>query len=157
MLKKDFVQKKRRGGKLDPKWVGPYIITAKHSKGFCSLRSIENPVKIIKRVSGAHLKVYHQQQTTPSPHQQSNSSTPPASPQQPTSTQLFTPPVSTQLNTTQQQSTPSASPQKSTPPAITQQSSPPAITQQSTQPLYAQKSTLGKQCKQGMVYIFNYT
>ena len=76
MLKKDFVRKKRRGGKLDPKWVGPYIITAKHSKGFYSLRSNENPVKIIKRVSGAHLKVYHQQQTTPSPHQQSNSSTP---------------------------------------------------------------------------------
>ena len=29
VLKKDFVRKKRKGGKLDPKLVGPYVITAK--------------------------------------------------------------------------------------------------------------------------------
>ena len=50
MVKKDFVRKKRRGGKLDPKWVGPYIITAKLSKGFYSLQSVANSSDCIKRV-----------------------------------------------------------------------------------------------------------
>ena len=53
------VLKKRKGGNLDPKWAGPYIITAKHSKGFYSLKSTENPFHFIKRVNGTHLKVFN--------------------------------------------------------------------------------------------------
>ena len=58
MVKKDFLWKKRKGGKLDPKWVGPYIITAKFSKGFYSLQFVANSSDCIKRVNGAHLNVY---------------------------------------------------------------------------------------------------
>ena len=59
VVKKDFVRKKRKGGKLDPKWVGPYIITAKLSKGFYSLQSVANSNDCVKRVNGAHLKVFY--------------------------------------------------------------------------------------------------
>ena len=59
VVKKDFLQKKRKGGKLDPKSVGPYIITAKLSKGFYSLQSVTNSSGCIKRVNGAHLKMLY--------------------------------------------------------------------------------------------------
>ena len=59
MVKKDFLRKKRKGGKLDPKWVGPYIITAKLSKGFYSLQCVANSSDRVKRVNGAHLKVFY--------------------------------------------------------------------------------------------------
>ena len=32
VLVKDFTRKKRKGGKLDPKWLGPYIIQKKLSR-----------------------------------------------------------------------------------------------------------------------------
>ncbi len=41
VMKKDFTRKKRRGGKLDPKWVGPFQITAVLGKGLYSLKSYE--------------------------------------------------------------------------------------------------------------------
>ena len=59
VLKKDFLSNKRKGGKLDPRWLGPYIITQKFSKGFYSLQSVANPSACIKRVNGAHLKAFH--------------------------------------------------------------------------------------------------
>ena len=59
VVKKDFLRKKRKGGKLDPKWVGPYIITAKFSKRFYSLQSIANSSDCIKRVNGAHLTMFY--------------------------------------------------------------------------------------------------
>lgn len=58
VLKKDFLRKKRKGGKLDAKWVGPYVIVAALGKGFYSLKSVKNPSEIIKRINGAHLKPY---------------------------------------------------------------------------------------------------
>ena len=39
VLKKDFTRKKRKGGKMDPKWLGPYTITQKLGKGFYKLES----------------------------------------------------------------------------------------------------------------------
>lgn len=34
VFKKDFQQKKRKGGKLDYRWQGPYVIKALLGKGF---------------------------------------------------------------------------------------------------------------------------
>ena len=42
LLKKDFKRKKRAGGKLDAKYVGPYIITEVHWKGSYRLLLMEN-------------------------------------------------------------------------------------------------------------------
>ena len=67
VLKKDFLRKKRKGGKLDPRRLGPYIITQKLSKGFYSLQSVANPSDCVKQVNGAHLKAFH------SPEHMSNS------------------------------------------------------------------------------------
>lgn len=53
VLKKGFLCKKRKGGKLDAKWVGPYSITSVLGKGFYSLKSVENPTEIVSRVNGA--------------------------------------------------------------------------------------------------------
>eukprot|EP00731_Ephydatia_muelleri_P024390 Em0016g661a len=39
VLKKDFRKKKRKGGKLDFPWVGPYLITRSLGKGFYELQS----------------------------------------------------------------------------------------------------------------------
>eukprot|EP00731_Ephydatia_muelleri_P006550 Em0003g798a len=41
VLKKDFRKKKRKGGKLDFPWVGPYLITRSLGKGFYELQSCE--------------------------------------------------------------------------------------------------------------------
>lgn len=40
VLKKDFKRKKRRGGKLDYRWQGPYTITASLGKGLFRLKEI---------------------------------------------------------------------------------------------------------------------
>lgn len=63
VLKKDFLRKKRKGGKLDAKWVGPYIIHSVLGKGFYSLQLVENPEITIKQVCRKHLKQYN---STPS-------------------------------------------------------------------------------------------
>ena len=57
VLKKDFTRKKRKGGGMNHKWLGPYIIIKDLTKGFFSLRSVENG-KETKRIHGAHLKEY---------------------------------------------------------------------------------------------------
>lgn len=40
VLKKDFLRKKRRGGKLDDKWLGPYTVTAALGKGLFKLKEV---------------------------------------------------------------------------------------------------------------------
>ncbi|KAL5500624.1 hypothetical protein EMCRGX_G012215 [Ephydatia muelleri] len=78
VVKKDFLWKKRKGGKLDPKWVGPYIITAKLSKGFYSLQCVANSSDRVKRVNGTHLKVFNssESQSCSNSPQHSNQSSP---------------------------------------------------------------------------------
>ena len=59
VLKKDFLRKKRKGGKLDAKWLGPYTIVATLGKGLYSLQSVSDPSNTTKRIYGAHLKPYN--------------------------------------------------------------------------------------------------
>ena len=55
VLKKDFKRKKRKGGKLDPKWVGPYTIVGNLGSGLYHLQEVTNPSNFISRVNGTHL------------------------------------------------------------------------------------------------------
>uniref|UniRef100_A0A1X7V8J8 Uncharacterized protein n=1 Tax=Amphimedon queenslandica TaxID=400682 RepID=A0A1X7V8J8_AMPQE len=57
VLKKDFLKKKRKGGCMDPKWLGPYKIIKDLGKGFFSLQCIDTE-DVVKSVHGAHLKIY---------------------------------------------------------------------------------------------------
>ncbi len=57
VLKKDFRRSRRKGGGMDHRWLGPYVIVKDLSKGFFSLRNVETG-KMIQRVHGAHLKIY---------------------------------------------------------------------------------------------------
>ena len=41
VLKKDFTRKKRKGGKLDYRWQGPYVICASVGKGFLRLKELD--------------------------------------------------------------------------------------------------------------------
>lgn len=41
VLKKDFTRRKRRGGKLDYRWLGPYTITAALGKGLFQLKELK--------------------------------------------------------------------------------------------------------------------
>ena len=76
VLKKDFLRKKRKGGKLDNRWVGPYTILASLGKGlfrlkenitgkvilalyyFYALLILVVSLQIVSRVNGFHLKKY---------------------------------------------------------------------------------------------------
>lgn len=58
VLKKDFTRKKRKGGKLDTKWVGPYRIVSALGRGLYRLECAKDPTKTINRVNGVHLKQY---------------------------------------------------------------------------------------------------
>ena len=74
VLKKDFRKKKRKGGKLDFPWVGPYLITISLGKGFYELQSCgKGPVTTIPRVSHVHIKVYKSLSCSPSRRLQSPS------------------------------------------------------------------------------------
>ena len=42
ILKKDFKRKKRAGGKLETRYVGPYMIMKIHGKGFYRLKQVGN-------------------------------------------------------------------------------------------------------------------
>ncbi len=66
-MKKDFRRKKRKGGKLDDRWLGPYTISADCGKGFYSLN--DGQKMIVKRINGYHLKVYYE---TDDPQDQPN-------------------------------------------------------------------------------------
>ncbi len=63
VLRKDLRRKKRRGGKMDPKWRGPYLILNDLGRGLYKLRHVENTDDIVK-VNGAHLKVYKTSSST---------------------------------------------------------------------------------------------
>ena len=65
VLKKDFLRKKRKGGCMDYKWLGPYEVMKDVGKGFFSLKDMENG-KIVNRIHGAHLKVYRTPLNSPS-------------------------------------------------------------------------------------------
>ena len=56
VLKKDFTRKKRKGGKLDSNWIGPFTITKYLGKGLYRLESFDDPPTVISRVNGVHLK-----------------------------------------------------------------------------------------------------
>ena len=58
MLIRDNKRKKRKGGKLDYRWLGPYEIVKSLGKGLYSLKGVENPEKVIERVHGTRLKSY---------------------------------------------------------------------------------------------------
>ncbi len=49
VLKKDFTRKKRRGGKLDYRWEGPFIITKALGKGLYQLKE-SNGTKVTNHV-----------------------------------------------------------------------------------------------------------
>jgi hypothetical protein len=59
VLKKDFTRKKRKGGKLDDKWVDPYRIEAALGRGLYRLQEVADSTKKIERVNGCHLKQYN--------------------------------------------------------------------------------------------------
>ena len=74
VLKKNFRKKKRKGGKLDFPWVGPYLITRSLGKGFYELQSCgKGRVTTIPRVSHVHIKVYKSLSCSPSRRLQSPS------------------------------------------------------------------------------------
>ena len=87
-MKRDFTRKKRRGGKLDYRWQGPYVITASLGKGLFRLKEtngervstnfffsrciankssvvyiivtvLMHTSQVIDRVNGFHLKLYY--------------------------------------------------------------------------------------------------
>ena len=45
--RKDFTRRKRHGGKMDPKWVGPYLIVQDLGKGFYKLQSPDNSQDVV--------------------------------------------------------------------------------------------------------------
>ena len=58
VLKKDFTRKKRKGGKLDIRFLGPYAISKVLPHGTFKLMNPSNNHSTI-RVTGAHLKLYN--------------------------------------------------------------------------------------------------
>ena len=71
MLRKDFMRKKRKGGKMDPQWLGPFKVARDLGKGFYSLKSIDNNSIVTKRIHGNHLIVYRSEVPSPSSTDQS--------------------------------------------------------------------------------------
>ena len=63
VLKKDFLRKKRKGGKLDPQRLGPYVIATDLDKGFYALSDMNTREIVTKRINAAHLKPYFNQDT----------------------------------------------------------------------------------------------
>ena len=57
VLKKDFKRKKRRGGKLEARFLGPYIIQSELQRGTYKL--VTEDGKSTVRATGAHLKPYN--------------------------------------------------------------------------------------------------
>ena len=55
MLIKDYNRKKRKGGKMDYKWLGPYTIVKSLGKGLYALKAADDSVGVINRVHGTRL------------------------------------------------------------------------------------------------------
>ena len=58
VLKKNLKNKHRMGGKLDAKWLGPYIVTGVTAYGNYKLRCKQNGELLKQCVPSAHLKKY---------------------------------------------------------------------------------------------------
>ena len=58
VLKKDFTRKRRLGGKLESRWLGPYTVVADLGKGLFQLKKVDDPTQTVSRVHGVHLKPY---------------------------------------------------------------------------------------------------
>ena len=78
VLMKDLQRKKRKGGKLDVKWLGPYTITKNLGKGLYSLQLVSDSNSTVGRINGAHLKPYNTPPLSRSPSPPSRSPTPPS-------------------------------------------------------------------------------
>ena len=103
VLRKDFRRKKRKGGKMDDKWLGPLLVSSELGKGFYSLSDLDGKSIKVKRINGAHLKPYKRSSSgEPSP----STSTTPQSPNQLSESVLPQPSSPMQM-------TPSASPKQS--------------------------------------------
>ena len=72
VLKKDFRRKKRKGGCLDHKWVGPFRIVKDVGKGFYSIQNVDNGKEPV-RIHGIHLKPYNTPAETTKPDKQDDS------------------------------------------------------------------------------------
>ena len=72
VLKKDFRRKKRKGGCLDYRWVGPYKILKDVGKGFYFIQNVDNEKNPV-RIHGVHLKPYNTPAETPKPDTQDSS------------------------------------------------------------------------------------
>ena len=48
VLKKDFLRKKRKGGKMDAKYIGPYVITRQFRKRLYAQRLVSNPAVTVE-------------------------------------------------------------------------------------------------------------
>ena len=107
VLQKEFRRCKRKGQKMDPKWLGSSIITHDFGKGFYSIMTLDEKKIVTKRISGTHLKFY--KHAPSSPHQ----STSPACPHQ--STSPSTPHQSTSPSTPHQSTSPSTPHQSTSP------------------------------------------
>ena len=59
VLKKDMTRKKRAGGKMDNKWIGPYRIVKSMGKGLYQIESADQFNVKIQRVHGIHLKPFY--------------------------------------------------------------------------------------------------
>ena len=55
---KGIRRKKRKGGKMDAKWLGPFLLSSKLGKGLYSLASLDGKRVVVKRINGAYMKVY---------------------------------------------------------------------------------------------------
>ena len=58
VLKKNFLRKKKKGGKLDDRYDGAFKITKLLPNGVYLIEPVEDPSKVM-RVTGAHLKPYN--------------------------------------------------------------------------------------------------
>ncbi len=56
-MKKKLFRKKRKGGNLDTKWLGPFIIVDSLGRGLDRLQKIDSN-EIIPRVNAVHMKPY---------------------------------------------------------------------------------------------------
>ena len=52
IVMKHFTRKKRKGGKLDTKWTGPYKVAKALGRGLYRLEGVKDPIKVITRVNG---------------------------------------------------------------------------------------------------------
>ena len=56
VLRKDFRWKKRKGGKMDDKWLGPPLVSSELGKGFYSLSDLDGKSIKVKRITEKSLK-----------------------------------------------------------------------------------------------------